>query len=134
MLVVPYGGSVAVFNQFLSQFSVYYHLYINDLTPTLDSVLSDFVEASYPSYGPQIVQQWTDAVLVGGVAATYGDPLLWTVGSVVVPQTVYGYYVTGGPTGPLLWAELRELGPVPLDTVGARVYLTPALTLQSLTA
>lgn len=131
-LVVPYVPSTRLLDNLLDQLGAVYHLYVVFVKPDQDTTLEDLVEASFEGYAPLAVPVWTPAVLVGGSAAAYGDPLLWTRSSSGSPQMVYGYYVTAGVTGPLLWAELRELGPITVQEAGDRVYFTPALTLASL--
>jgi hypothetical protein len=132
-LVVTSSGSLPLLDSLLDQLGAVYHLYVVDVTPTLTTTLADLKEADWPGYAPIAVPVWTPAVLVGGSAAAYGDPLLWERASIGDSETVYGYYVTAGTRGPLLWAERRELGPIVVAGPGDRVYLTPALTLQSLT-
>jgi hypothetical protein len=133
-LVVPYTGSLPLLDSLLFQLGAWYHLYVVDVVPDQDTTLADLVEASYPGYAAVQVTTWTPSVLVEGSAAAYADPILWTRSSSGSPQVVYGYYVTAGLGGPLLWAELRELGPITVQSAGDAVYLTPALTLASLVA
>ncbi len=133
-LVVPTASAAPLLALMWDRIAVYYHLYTNDLDPDLETVLEDLVEATFPGYSAQIVQQWTPPILVGADAASYGDPVLWERSVSGLPQTIYGYYVTAGPTSDLLWAERRAAGPVVVSAAGDPVYLTPALTLQSLTA
>ena len=43
-------------------------------------------------------------------------------------QTVWGYYTTQGPDGPLLWAERYDLGPRIMWIEGDTFAVQPTLT------
>jgi hypothetical protein len=103
-------------------------LYVDDLTLAEDTVVGDFTEASFPGYSP--VQ-----LFGGNWIFTQGNPTetTYTTQEFVcfadtVLQTVYGYYVTRLLAGDLLWCERLDQ-PVPIQSVGNRVVITPRLEL-----
>jgi hypothetical protein len=73
-----------------------FHLYDNDVTPTLNTVLSDFTEASYAGYAEQVVPPATEATDTVN-QFSYSTP----VGVAFPPATagwpinLYGVFVTG---------------------------------------
>lgn len=106
-------------------------LFQNSFTPTRDSVLGDFVEATFASYAPVDLARanWTDPVDQGvGALSVYGTSVLtWTATSGT--QTVYGSYVTDDAGTVALWCELF---PQPIITgASVPVAVLPLLTLWS---
>ena len=82
-------------------------LFVNNITPTINSVPADFVQASFTGYVPRTLTPatWQPPALMGDRAQVeYGSvPLEWTL--TAGPQVVYGYYVTNTLDGTLRWAE-----------------------------
>lgn len=90
------------------------HLFQNDYHPNRESVLDDFVEATFSGYEVLDLNrdQWLDPVTIGGVASTtYGVTLASWV-STSGSQVVYGYYVTDEGDSVVLWAERTSDGTV----------------------
>lgn len=117
-------------NQFITQLYTRCHLFINDITPSAATVTTDLVEATFTGYEPQNIQGWTPAILRSGKAITWSDPIRFTCAANGPLQTVYGYYVTLGYDGPLLWLERRAMGPIPIANIGDLVIVLPSLTLS----
>lgn len=132
MLIVPTIGAGPLLDDLLGDLNVWYHLYVNDATLSVDTVLTDLTEATWTGYVPKKVSSWTPALASAGIAAASADPLIWTIGSVVDPSDVYGYYTTDGQDGPLLWVEAAQDGPIPMREVGAKCLVMPGLTLSGL--
>ena len=92
-----------------------------------ETTYADFVEASFGGYNRRTLtsSEWTEPVVVDGVAtSTYTDtPQTWTVTD--TPQTIYGYaVVTTGGTPLALWAEI--IGPIELSD-GYKIGVLPRL-------
>lgn len=117
-LLFPDEGLVMQLNRILTA-SVKYHLYTNNLTPTLATVLADLTEAAWTSYAA-ITQTWTDYT-INGVAAHSGyalaPPIVFTngSGSTVNP---YGYYVTDTGVTKLLAIARFDGAPSPIVAAG----------------
>lgn len=130
MIVVPNVGAAALLDDMLAEVDTYYHLYTNDETLTSATVLADLTEATWPDYRAMRVTTWSPAIAVEGTAASQADPVLWVRGVGGLAVDVYGYYVTDGQTGPLLWIEARPAGPTPMRAATDTVLVTPQLTLR----
>jgi hypothetical protein len=118
-LLFPDSGLVEQLKRVLTG-SVHYHLYTNNLTPTLATVLGDFTEAAWTSYAVA-TRTWTDFA-TNGVAAHNGYALatpiafLNTSGATVNP---YGYYVTDTGDAILLACARFDGPPSPIVNGGS---------------
>jgi hypothetical protein len=128
-IILPSVAALADLDDIIECLAPWYHLYVNNLTPTYDTTLADFTEASFPGYETTEATGWTPAVWIEPFAVTYADGIKWVLSESIPPVKVYGYYVTSGEAGHLCWCELREDGPITLQTMGDSVTLTPNLTL-----
>ena len=81
-------------------------LFTSDTTPTVDSVVGDFTEATFSGYSRRAVanDSFQPAALDGGdaVAPNTGNPFQWTCGT--TGQTVRGWLYVAN-TGELIVAE-----------------------------
>jgi len=139
MLVIPDAQCQAILTDLLTTTgpfnTIKVHLFQNNNTPTRQSVLSDFTEATFDGY--------TAIAPAGGVVAE--DPVLgpfiqWPLapflsgGTITTPNTIYGYYVTDSGSATLYWAELfaspvnvaTPLFPVPVLPTFGLVTQPPA--------
>lgn len=107
-------------------------LFVNDVTPSATSTLSNFTIATFPSYADGTLSRstWGNPTTISGVAvSTYGEAISWTPGS-GTQQTIYGYCLVGATSGTLIGAELLL---TPYTTVGGTSFsITPVLSGQSL--
>lgn len=104
--------------------------FVNDYTPTWETVIADFVEASYDGYNEELVQpdQWTVSLGADPPAlATYNTEFSWTSGSDT--GTVYGYYVYRVADGLVVWAQRFDT-PYALED-GLEIKIRPKLSLWS---
>lgn len=131
MLVIPDSGAIALLADLLGNVTPVYHLFIQPVEIGPATVLADFTEAAWPAYRPLAVASWSPGLTVGGRAASNADPALWLRGAGGVASQVYGYFVTDTTAGPLLWAELRPQGPVPMTAPADTVVVLPQLTLRA---
>jgi len=101
-----------------------YHLFTNNVTPTVDSVTGDFTDPVHASLASQAATGWGAAALgVADVGQAVATPLTWTnlSGGTV---NLYGFYVTDGITGAFLFAARFDSAPQPLLNNQALI-LTP---------
>lgn len=82
-------------------------LFKNDLTPDADTVLGDFVEATFSGYYRRDLARsaWSAPATVGtrAVVEHTGNPLVFSAGS--GSQVIYGYYVYSPVSGAVAWCE-----------------------------
>lgn len=107
------------------------HLFVNDLVPTLDSVLFDFTEAAWSGYVPITVPavDFIFQAIAAHVAQLTAAPIFFTNTS-GVDQQVYGYYATTPGGGNVLWAARFDGAPLPLPFLGS-LPVTPGLANYS---
>lgn len=98
-------------------------LYTNDPTITKATVAADFVEASFPGYVRVGLAVWTPAALRAGLAFSAADLVQFIYTGSDPGPAVRGYYVTAGPTGPLIGAWRRPGDPFVFSVA------SPVLTL-----
>lgn len=72
-------------------------LFKNDFTPSFDTVVGDFTEATFPGYA--LIAATTTPVTgidaqTGNLAIVWADGCTWNAGTIVTPETVYGWYIT----------------------------------------
>ena len=83
------------------------HLYVNNLTPLVTSVIGDFTECTLAGYAAASLTggNWTGST-TGGVA-TYNYPAIaYTFSAYAGGTTIYGYYVSDSSSTYAIWAEL----------------------------
>lgn len=106
------------------------HLFTNNIMPTENSVIGDFTEATFTSYGaincalgPQLTGQ--DAV-TGSELVTLKTPLggwRWSpTDAVGLPQTVYGWYLSD-KNNTIIYGAARIATPLTLTAAGQVVDL-----------
>lgn len=94
------------------------HLYTNDYTPTPQSVVGDFTEATFTGYAAVAVAGWTaNRLEASGAVSTDATNVIPFVGpGDATGQSIMGYFVksAGGGT-PYLYA-VKFAAPVPLNS------------------
>lgn len=102
--------------------SVNYHLYTNNVTPTLATVLGDFTEAAWAGYA-EINVPVADFTLTG-VSAHIGSitalPIAFLNGT-VSPVTVYGYYITDSTDTFLVGCARFDGAPVSIASLASQL-------------
>lgn len=97
-----------------------YHLYRNDFLPTLDSALTDFVEAAWSGYVPILVPDgsWALGVVVSHVAQITAPDIHFpnTSGS---DQVVYGYFITDAAGVKLVGCARFDNAPITIPNAGS---------------
>lgn len=95
------------------------HLYKNDVTPGVGMVIGDFDECDFDGYAPQDYANWSAAAYIPGNDEynSSPDPVVFTAGAAIVPQDVYGVFVTDS-FGNLVWAERDPVAPQTMSNPG----------------
>lgn len=109
------------------------HLYSNDIAPTVDSVLGDFTEASFPGYAVRFIgADFPFPVTNGdGQAESRSHRYIWTPSNQESNEVVHGWYLTfqTGTVPPLLFAAERITPGFRSNLAGQDLALQIALTL-----
>lgn len=109
MIVVPDAGNLALMTIIHAAWQVSkprVHLYINDISPTLSTQLTDLVEAPAPISPPGDLDFLAFPVLDGHNAFLQAAPFLFTMTAAELPPfRLYGLFVTDPTNATLLWAE-----------------------------
>lgn len=131
-LVVTEGGLVRLANEWQEYLSTLtLHLYTNDYTPTTTSEVDDFEEATFEGYEEELIDTWGTAYLnPDNIAEIDADVYTFTVTSLAILESVYGYYITD-PEDNVISAERRPGPPVAMNVIGKSYYVRPSLTLQN---
>lgn len=124
-----YNGAREMCQQWTYQLDFWCHLYVNQVTWTVNTVLADIVEASFPGYHPLPVSGWSPAGIEGGVAVTRSDQVVFTCTADTGLQLVVGFFMTRGNPRRLIMGESRAAGPIPIISTGNNVVVLPQLTL-----
>jgi hypothetical protein len=132
MIVLPIPSSIYLLYRLVVEIDTYYHLYITDTTLGIHTTLGDLTEAAWPAYQPVRAHSWSPPLLAAGVVTTWSDPILWTRGTTGPASNVYGYYVTDGRAGPLLWVERAVAAPIRMSLPADTVMVLPQLTFSAL--
>jgi hypothetical protein len=131
VIVIPDASAISLVGDLLGNVTTVFHLYVNTVVLGQSTTLAAFTEANWPAYQPATVTTWAPALTVSGRAVAQADPVVWVRGVGGTAQLCYGYFVTDTLNGPLLWAEARPQGPLPMQAPTDQVLLLPQLTLRA---
>lgn len=101
-------------------------LYVNNVSPTYATVLSDLTECTAAGYSEQALSagSWTGSTSAG--VASYAYPAVtFTMTGSGGGQTIYGHFIKDTVTGELLRSQLWGT-PFAIPSGGAVVTVTPA--------
>ena len=89
-------------------------LYDSPLVITSATTLEalEAVQATFPGYAAKLLDEWSDAVMIAGLAGTEADPVVWEA-TEDTEGLVYGLYVVNGAGDRLLGVCPFE-SPVPI--------------------
>lgn len=117
-LLFPDNGLVNQLSRILTP-GVHFHLFTNNVVPTLSTTLAGLTEAAWTGYAV-VSQAWSDFT-INGVAAHSGyaiaPPIIFTNGT-GAPVTAYGYYVTDNADAILLAVALFDAPPQTIAPAG----------------
>lgn len=131
-LVVPITAELYLLAIVLDALTPFVHLYVNDVTPDPCSGVDQFQEADWQGYKPLPAKTWTPPVLRSHRAVSWSDPVQFLRGDIGPQRRVYGYWMTDGLSGPLIWAERAPDTPVlRMDYGGNFTTVYPQFSLQS---
>ncbi|NJL70075.1 MAG: hypothetical protein HC888_00060 [Candidatus Competibacteraceae bacterium] len=110
----------------------YIRLFRNNFTPSVTSNPGDFHEANYSGYGTATLSVSAFPVLSGNQAEVTSGGLLWQHNGGLVPNVVYGYYVTNDTqsSGVVLYEKFSV--PVTFDTADDSLSMQIKFTLRSI--
>lgn len=131
-IVVPFARADAILTTFVGVGGEVnggiVHLFTNDITPTIDTVIGDFTEATFAGYAASAAIVWSAVFRNAlGQAQSVGDTKTFEL-TALPGETIYGYYVTVG--GALRYSERFEK-PVPLAIVSQACVVVPTYTFGS---
>lgn len=110
-------------------------LFVNDLTPTFETVFSDLTEASWPGYARFTLTRsyWTTpAVNQGCAASTWGTvPLVYYVGAVADETINYGAAYYDQSNDVLAWVQRFDDADLNPLVAGGQFQILPQYTLTS---
>lgn len=102
-------------------------LFVNDITPDVSSVASDFAQPAGSWYQPIRLTQWGQPYKTpDNSCAIVEVTRTWTAAGTLVSEAVYGYYVTD-QNGLFVWGERGPAAPYPMGTAGQLVRFLPRL-------
>jgi hypothetical protein len=139
-IIVPFGGERYLLDSMIksSDEDFLLRLYKNDYTPTLNSSLTDFVEANFSGYNQMVLSKnlWDNAVIVDPVSpcvyseaiSVYSVSQNWTCGE--VGGNVYGIYIVGENSSSLIWADRFAESPQVLSELDV-LTITPQIRLRT---
>lgn len=130
-LVVPDVGKMQLLDDLLEAEETWLHLYQNNYTPVDGSVLGSFTEADFSGYEAVLIDSWTASSIVSGRARSVADPEVFTQDGGSTGNDIYGYYITKGETGALLWAERGSGAPYDMNSAGRQLSVALQLTLRT---
>lgn len=134
-LLVPDTGEIYMLQNIVGKNAtantLYLKLYQNAVTPGEANTVADYTEANFTGYANIALTgaSWTVSSASGYSNATYAIQT-YTSSAAQSTQQIYGYYVTSGPGGQLLWAEKFTDGPYPITNNGDAIKVTPFISLE----
>lgn len=108
------------------------HLFQNNLTPTTNTVIGDFTEATFAGYAAVDIITWSAPSVAAHVATIGAAVRTFTRSTTGAGQTIYGYYVTNNGDTILWWSERDPNAPITLTNAGDSYSVTVALTDQDI--
>jgi len=130
VVIIPNAAELVLLDRLLDKVTTWYHLYVTATVLGAGTVIGDFTEADWTDYAPKKVTTWSPAVTLSGRAVSNADQTMWIRGSGGPTRFVFGYYVTDGEDGPLLWCEERVAGSIRMQFSTDTVTVVPRITLR----
>lgn len=132
-LVVSKAGRVQALNNLIAAGKLLgavltCHLFQNGFAPNVNTVLGDYLEATFNGYLPITPVTWGAVYLDGnGNANVSAQTMQYEATDGVVENTIYGYYMTQivGSLAPTLQYGVVFDDPVPVNYALAAVVFTP---------
>ena len=136
MIVFPRGQVRAALGQLADTGNllddVVVRLFVNDIQPGQNSVLADFVEATFGGYAASAAVVWSDPYsLPDGSAVVDGGGFTVVCTGTPVDETIYGYYLTKSGVGGALVEAVRLATPIPIGQVGDGGTIVPQAKMRA---
>lgn len=103
------------------------HLAQAAFTPADTDEAGDYTEADFDGYAQETLDGGAWLITAGAPSEAIYPPVIWTRASSGEAQTIYGYYLTNGDTGELIWAEEFPL-PQTITESGQEITVVPRIT------
>lgn len=138
MIVFPWSQLLAMLNILstdgggVAPISV--HLFQNNFFPLPTSQLSDFVEATFSGYAASGAVHWGSGYYDVNGKPTVNTPEVpfLAASPLLIPNTIYGYYITDSGAGTTLYFAERFPAPIPVVIPHQSVILIPVLQAGSI--
>lgn len=104
------------------------HLYQNDVTPDVDTVVGDLTECDFGGYTSLSVAGWSVAITVSDHAKTFANLLQWQHDLAGASNDIYGYWIEDANTADLLWVERDPAAPVDISVTNPLYQVIPTFT------
>jgi hypothetical protein len=111
-LLFPDEGLWTLITRYASP-ELHYRLFVNNLLPTLDTVLADLVEATFTGYAMVVV--FPGSFAAGSILSHQASLIAPAIGfpnNDATPQSAYGYYITDETDTVLLGVALFDGAPL----------------------
>lgn len=110
------------------------HLFQNNLDPDDDTVLADFTQASFSGYTPVTISfPLNGTITVAGEARLQASPANFQCApTIVVGNSIYGYYITQESGTQLIYSERFSAAPFLMDSPGAVLTVVTTAVAKSL--
>lgn len=133
-LLVPDTGEVLMLKNivgFVSANNLVLKLYKNDKTPAEGDDASLYAEATFTGYANTTLTgtSWVVGSNTSGYSNAQYAIQTFTSSAAQTSNNIYGYYLTSGPGGQLVWAERFSDGPYPISNNGDAIKVTPYIEL-----
>lgn len=110
--------------------TLYMALFVNNVTPAVNSTSGTFTEATYAGYARQLITGATPNTASGGVNVITCDELTFAVTGTGGTDAVYGYYLISSSSGAgtVKGGVKLTSTPYPMATAGDTLKITPTQT------
>ena len=103
-------------------------LYTNNVTPSETDTAATYTEAVGGGYALIQLTPASWNIVAGAPSLATHTQVSWTFTGAV--GDIYGYFITRRTTGELMWAEIFNNGPYPVNNNGDEIRITPRLSLE----
>lgn len=107
-------------------------LYVNNYTPTSESLLANFTECTAPGYARIALPQsgWTGSTVLGVATYTYTTVTFSLSGPGSPAQTIYGHFILDLTSNKVWWAQLWTTPYVIPGAPTSQPSITPQWQMQ----
>lgn len=134
-ILVPDVGEVYMLQNIVGKNAtantLYLKLYKTDVTPAEGDTAATYIEATFTGYANIALTgaSWVVGSNTSGYSNAQYALQTFTSSAAQTSNNIYGYYITSGPGGQLIWAERFTDGPYPISNNGDAIKVTPYIEL-----